>query len=76
MTDAAIHARPPLLQQRPFRMLSYTRFSSRVAQNALNFALVLLINEETGNPNLRTLLVLPLNLPSTIAGVLAATLGA
>ncbi|MCL4240924.1 MAG: MFS transporter [Dehalococcoidia bacterium] len=73
MTDAAIHARPPLLQQRPFRMLSYTRFSSRVAQNALNFALVLLINEETGKAFLSSLLVLALIVPSTVAGIVAGT---
>jgi hypothetical protein len=44
VTPEAVAAAPlPLLQQRPFRMLSYTRFSSRLAQNAINFALVLLI---------------------------------
>lgn len=73
MTEAVIHARPPLLQQRPFRMLSYTRFFSRVAQNALNFALILLINEETGKAFLSSLLVLALVVPSTVAGIVAGT---
>ncbi|WP_322795767.1 MFS transporter [Tepidiforma sp.] len=63
----------PLLQQRPFRMLSYTRFCSRVAQNAINFALVLLITEETGRAFLTSLLVLALVVPSTAAGLLAGT---
>lgn len=62
-------ARPPLLQQRPFRMLQYTRFSSRVAQNALNFALVLLIVDQTGRAFLSSLLVLALVVPSTVAGI-------
>lgn len=63
----------PLLQQRPFRMLSYTRFFSRVAQNAINFGLVLLINEETGKAFLSSLLVLALVVPSTVAGIVAGT---
>lgn len=63
----------PLLQQRPFRMLSYTRFFSRVAQNAISFGLVLLINEETGKAFLSSLLVLALVVPSTIAGIVAGT---
>lgn len=72
MIDSA--ARPaPLLQQRPFRMLSYTRFFSRVAQNALNFALVLLITEETGKAFFSSLLVLALVVPSTVAGIVAGS---
>lgn len=63
----------PLLQQRPFRMLSYTRFFSRVAQNAINFALILLITQETGKALLSSLLVLALVVPSTVAGILAGT---
>ena len=63
----------PLLQQPPFRMLSYTRFSSRLAQNAINFALVLLIVEETGKAFLSSLLVLALVVPSTVAGIVAGT---
>lgn len=54
-------------------MLSYTRFFSRVAQNAINFGLVLLINEETGKAFLSSLLVLALVVPSTVAGILAGT---
>ena len=63
----------PLLQQRQFRMLSYTRFFSRVAQNAINFALLLLIVEETGKAFLSSLLVLALVVPSTAAGIVAGT---
>ncbi len=63
----------PLLQQRPFRMLSFTRFTSRLAQNALNFALVLLIVDETGKAFLSSLLVLALVVPSTVAGIVAGT---
>ncbi len=70
MPDAASR---PLLQQRPFRMLSLTRFSSRVAQNALNFALVLLIAEETGKAFFSSLLVLALVVPATVAGIVAGT---
>jgi hypothetical protein len=54
-------------------MLSYTRFFSRVAQNAINFGLVLLINEETGKAFLSSLLVLALVVPSTVAGLVAGT---
>lgn len=61
----------PLLQQRPFRMLTYTRFSSRLAQNALNFGLVLLIVNETGSSFTSSLLVLALVVPSTVAGIAA-----
>lgn len=64
-------ARSPLLQQRPFRMLSLTRFFSRVAQNALNFALVLLVVEETGKAFASSLLVLSLVVPATVAGLAA-----
>jgi len=63
--------RPGLLQQRPFRMLSFTRFWSRVAQNALNFGLVLLIVQETDKAFLASLLVLALVIPSTVAGIVA-----
>jgi MFS family permease len=73
MPDAAGTRLTPLLQQRPFRMLSYSRFFSRVAQNALNFALVLLINEETGKAFLSALLVLALVVPGTVAGIVAGT---
>lgn len=54
-------------------MLSYTRFFSRVAQNALNFALVLLITEETGKAFFSSLLVLALVVPSTVAGIVAGS---
>jgi len=73
MSERIGHAAPGLWEQRPFRMLSYTRFFSRVAQNALNFALVLLINEETGRAFLSSLLVLALVVPSTVAGIVAGT---
>lgn len=73
MPDAAGTRLIPLLQQRPFRMLSYSRFFSRVAQNALNFALVLLINEETGKAFFSALLVLALVVPGTVAGIVAGT---
>ncbi|MBI5946673.1 MAG: MFS transporter [Chloroflexi bacterium] len=63
--------RPPLLQQRPFRMLSFSRFCSRLAQNAINFGLVLLIVDETGKAFLSSLLVLALVVPSTVAGIAA-----
>jgi MFS family permease len=54
-------------------MLSYTRFFSRVAQNALNFGLVLLITEATGRAVFTSLLVLALVVPSTFAGLVAGT---
>jgi hypothetical protein len=54
-------------------MLSFTRFSSRLAQNALNFALILLIVDETGRAFLSSLLVLALVVPSTVAGIAAGT---
>ncbi len=62
---------PPLLQQRPFRLLQYTRFTSRVAQNAINFALVLLIVDETGKAFASALLVLALVIPGTVVGIVA-----
>lgn len=65
--------RLPLWQQRPFRMLCYTRFTSRLAQNALNFALVLLIVDETGKALFSSLLVLALVVPATVAGIVAGT---
>ncbi len=71
--DALGAGRLPLSQQRQFRMLSYTRFFSRVAQNALNFGLVLLITEETGRAVFTSLLVLALVIPSTVAGIVAGT---
>ena len=52
-------------------MLSISRFASRLAQNALNFALVLLIVEETGRAIFSSLLVLALVLPSTVFGLIA-----
>jgi len=61
----------PLLQQRPFRMLSFTRFTSRAASNAINFALVLLIVDETGRAFMSSLLVLALIIPATVMGLLA-----
>lgn len=64
----------PLLQQRPFRMLSYTRFFSRIAQNSINFGLILLIVDETGRAFFSSLLVLALVIPSTGAGIVAGTL--
>lgn len=63
----------PLMSQRPFRLLQYTRFTSRVAQNAVNFALVLLIVEETGKAFASSLLVLTLVIPSTVIGIVAGT---
>lgn len=61
----------PLLKRRSFRMYSYARFFSRVAQNAVNFTLVLLIVEETGLAAMSSLLVLALVIPSTAAGIVA-----
>ncbi|MGH8431547.1 MAG: hypothetical protein ACREUF_14220, partial [Solimonas sp.] len=63
----------PLLGQRPFRLLQYTRFTSRVAQNAISFALVLLIVDETGKAFASALLVLALVVPSTVVGIVAGT---
>ena len=64
---------PGLLQRRAFRMLCYSRFFSRVAQHSVNFALVLLIVDETGQALMSSLLVLALVVPSTAAGVIAGT---
>jgi Na+/melibiose symporter-like transporter len=69
--QAAEPAPDGLLQQRPFRMLCYTKFFSRMSQNAVNFALVLLIVDETGQALMSSLLVLALVVPSTIAGLAA-----
>jgi MFS family permease len=63
----------PLFQRRPFRMLSFTRFASRLAQNALSFGLVLLIVDETGKALFSSMLVLALVIPSTVAGIIAGT---
>jgi MFS family permease len=52
-------------------MYCYVRFFSRVAQNAVNFALVLLIVEETGLASMSSLLVLALVIPATVAGLVA-----
>ena len=62
---------PPLLQQIPFRRLSSSRFFSRVAQNALNLALVLLVLDATGKAFFTSLLVLALVVPMMVAGVIA-----
>lgn len=64
---------PGLFQQRAFRMLSFSRLSSNVAQNALNFALVLLIVDETGLAFMSSLLILALVVPSTVSGIIAGT---
>lgn len=63
--------RPPLLQQRPFRMLTATRLTSRVANNAVNFGLLLLVVDATGRAFMSSLLVLTLVVPSTAAGLVA-----
>ncbi len=67
-------APPSLLAQRPFRFYSYSRFTSRVAQNALNFGLVLLIVDETGKAIYSSLLVITLVLPATVVGLFAGLL--
>lgn len=54
-------------------MLQFTRFTSRVAQNAVSFALVLLIVDETGKAFASALLVLALVVPSTVVGIVAGT---
>lgn len=61
----------PLLKQRPFRMLTLSRFNSRVAQNALNFGLLLIVVDQTGRAVFSSLLVLALVLPSTFVGLVA-----
>ena len=68
---AAPPARVALLEQRPFRMLSISRFLSRVASNALNFALVLLVVQETERALMSGLLVLALVIPATVSGIAA-----
>ena len=68
---AAPASPPALLQQSPFRRLSSSRFFARVAQNALNFALVLLVLEATGKAFFTSLLVLALVVPMMAAGVIA-----
>ena len=62
---------PALLQQIQFRRLSYSRFLSRVPQNALNLALVLLVLDATGKAFFTSLLVLALVVPMMIAGIVA-----
>ena len=64
-------APPALLQQIPFRRLSSSRFFSRIAQNALNLALVLLVLDATGKAFYTSLLVLALVVPMMVAGVIA-----
>lgn len=55
-------------------MLLYSRFTSRLAQNAANFALVLLVVEETGRAFTSSLLVLVLVLPATLGGLVAGAI--
>ena len=62
---------PALLRQRPYRQLSSSRFFSRIAQNALNLGLVLLVLDATGKAFFTSLLVLALVLPMMIAGIVA-----
>lgn len=62
---------PALLQQIPFRRLSSSRFFARVAQNALNLALVLVVLDATGKAFFTSLLVLALVVPMMVAGVIA-----
>ena len=68
-------AEPPapaaLLQQIPFRRLSTSRFFSRIAQNSLNLALVLLVLDATGKAFYTSLLVLALVVPMMVAGIIA-----
>lgn len=64
----------PLLQQRAFRMLTFSRLTARVASNAINFALVLLIVEETGLAFMSSLLMLALIVPGTIVGLAAGAI--
>jgi MFS family permease len=52
-------------------MHTYTRFTSRVANFAINFALVLLIVEETGLAFMSSLLVIALVVPSAVTGIVA-----
>lgn len=69
--DATEPPPPALLQQLPFRRLSYCRFYSRIPQNALNLALVLLVLDATGKAFFTSLLVLALVVPAMIAGIVA-----
>ncbi len=62
---------PALLQQLQFRRLSFSRFLSRIPQNALNLALVLLVLDATGKAFFTSLLVLALVVPMMIAGIVA-----
>jgi len=71
MVTEAAATRVPLMQQRPFRMLTYSKLLSRVANNAANFALVLLVVDQTGRAFMSSLLVLTIVIPSTIAGLAA-----
>ena len=64
-------APPALLQQIPFRRLSTSRFFSRIAQNSLNLALVLLVLDATGKAFYTSLLVLALVVPMMVAGIIA-----
>ncbi len=70
--DVAESSPPPaLLQQLPFRRLSTSRFFSRIAQNSLNLALVLLVLDATGKAFYTSLLVLALVVPMMVAGIVA-----
>lgn len=70
--DVAESSPPPaLLQQLPFRRLSTSRFFSRIAQNSLNLALVLLVLDATGKAFYTSLLVLALVVPMMVAGIIA-----
>ena len=70
--DVAESSPPPaLLQQLPFRRLSTSRFFSRIAQNSLNLALVLLVLDATGRAFYTSLLVLALVVPMMVAGIVA-----
>ncbi|GBD23662.1 hypothetical protein HRbin29_01331 [bacterium HR29] len=66
-----VAGQPPLLQEHPFRMLTIERLASRVANNAVNFGLVLLIVDVTGRAFMSSLLVLTLVIPSTLVGLAA-----
>jgi MFS transporter, DHA3 family, macrolide efflux protein len=54
-------------------MFCYERFLGRVAQNAANFALVLLIVDATDQAFMSSLMVLTLVVPSTLAGLVAGS---
>jgi MFS transporter, DHA3 family, macrolide efflux protein len=64
----------PLLQQRPFRSLTLVRLTARIASNALNFALILLIVDATGLAFMSSLMVLALVVPSTVIGITAGVI--